>query len=178
MTDGIESLGAIRKQGLVLLGVVFVAGGLAGGAIDRVYVTRYQESVVAWRAREEAEDYREWALRGHREREDNKAEAERHAGEASEGVEIPLQVEWLGLTNEQRVRIRAIIAHARPRADSIMHLVRPRVRELELSMYQEIMCVLSPPQRAEWVSWREREGSSSAETQAWLARAYANECPS
>ena len=100
MKKGIESLGRLRAQGLVLLGLAFVSGGLAGIAIEHAR--------LASRARGEAPPMpRSFPRRGL----------------------LPPQLERFDLSQEQRSEIEAILERTRPATDSILRGAMPRLGE-------------------------------------------------
>jgi Spy/CpxP family protein refolding chaperone len=60
---------------------------------------------------------------------------------------LPAAFESLGLTADQRREITAILARARPRTDSTLREVIPRLRVLTDSVDAEIRVILQPEQR-------------------------------
>jgi len=50
MTDGFESLGRVRLQGIALLVLAFAAGALGGMALERVRVSRIRPQPPEWMA--------------------------------------------------------------------------------------------------------------------------------
>lgn len=118
MKKGVESLGRLRLQGLLLLGLAFVTGGLAGVAVEHARTAATEETA---------------AIRmpppfGRR------------------GV-LPPQLERFDLTDEQRAEIRAILDRRQPETDSILRLAMPRLNAVMESTRAEIREVLTPEQR-------------------------------
>ena len=138
-----------------VLVVTFLAGGFAGGAVDRQLVTPRVASP-----------------------EPAPATVSEHESKTleSENAGIPPQLLQLGLTPEQRTQIKAVIASRQPTADSISESVLPRVRALELTIRQEMMCALTAAQQQRWMQWRKGQGLSLAEGEDWLALVKAGKC--
>ncbi|MGE5092668.1 MAG: hypothetical protein ACM3OH_10935, partial [Bacillota bacterium] len=90
-----------RMRAVIALGTVFVAGGLAGGAIHAA-----------------------WQRRAARETEIRQPPGRRY------GAQIPGMLLNLGLDDAQRARVEGIVRRLQPAADTIMAEVRPRVRAL------------------------------------------------
>ena len=133
MKKGIESLGRLRAQGLVLQGLAFVSGGFAGIAIEHAR--------LASRARAEAPPMtRSFPRRGL----------------------LPPQLEHFDLSEEQRAEIEAILERTRPATDSILQRAMPRLGAIMEEAREEIRQVLTPEQRrrldAEMPSRRGRRG--------------------
>ena len=118
MKKGVESLGRLRLQGLLLLGLAFVSGGLAGIAIEHTRIASGERAAAT----------RMPAPFGRR------------------GV-LPSQLERLDLTAEQRAEIRAILERRRPETDSILRLAMPRLGAIMESTRAEIREILTPEQR-------------------------------
>ena len=123
------STGAPRQRGLLLLVAMFIAGGLAGAAVDRAYIVRHRKA-------EATNEVARLAARRDIERR-NLSDRE---------VEIPFALAQLNLTQEQEEEIRRIVIRIRPRTDSLWNAVRPRAQALESLMFQESLCVLTPQQ--------------------------------
>jgi len=169
MNDELSSLGSVRARGIALLVVASLAGGVAGGAIDRLWVARAEAGGEGWVAvRRQAEERRN-------------GETVTRRGltvyEPRRDEEIPAALRAVELTDAQRTRIRAIMSKYRPVADSLMRSVQPRVSELATKMNQEAMCVLTPRQREDWMDWRRREHLNLEEGSQLLKLATANACP-
>lgn len=171
MNDELRSLGNARARGVALLILVGVAGGAAGGAIDRW-----------WTARGEGERVAIARTEGWREREVSPTNPRRTvtregAAVTLEGEGIPFSLRAVKLTPEQVVRVKAVTARFQPEADSLMRVIRPRIIELNRRMQQEAMCVLTPEQRKDWLAWREREKLSLDEGNQMLELANSGKCP-
>jgi Spy/CpxP family protein refolding chaperone len=115
---GVESLGRLRLQGLLLLGLAFVSGGLAGIAIE------HTRSVSGERA----------------------ATTRMPAQFGRRGV-LPPQLDGFDLTSEQRAEIQAILERRQPETDSILRLVMPRLNAIMEATRAEIREVLTPEQQ-------------------------------
>ena len=118
-----------RVETAALLLAVFVAGGLAGAALER--------------------------------RSDDRADpGDRRTAEAPRFREpsdrIPRYLESIGLSDEQRVEIQAILDAARPETDSILSVAMPRLREITRETREAISSVLTDEQRAELEARSER----------------------
>jgi len=168
MNDELRSLGSARARGIALLLAVGVAGGAAGGAIDRWWMARSAgsqgEAVTAERGTEPASGASRRGL----------PRADQGPG-STEGV--PDSLRAVKLTPQQVERLRALTARYQPAAESLMRSIRPRIMELNARMQQEAMCVLTPEQRSEWISWRKREGLDTGEATQMLELATSGRCP-
>jgi Spy/CpxP family protein refolding chaperone len=165
VTDSIESLGNVRARGIFLLAVAFVAGAVAGAAVYRLVQPPQQTTLAAADRLARLRDMR----RGEGE------EGGRRVDPRNEGIPVTL---WnVDLTDEQRAKVRAIMARMQPTADSLMRSVRPTVFALDLQMRQEAMCVLTPTQREAWMAWRRRENLSMEEGGEMMKLVTSNACP-
>lgn len=168
MNDELRSLGSARARGIALLLAVGVAGGAAGGAIDRWWMARgagsQSEAVAAERRTEPTSGASRRGL--------PRAEEERGSTEG-----IPYSLRAVKLTPQQIERLRALTARYQPAAESLMRSIRPRIMELNSRMQQEAMCVLTPGQRTEWINWRKREHLDSGEAAQMLELATSGRCP-
>ncbi|MGD8868607.1 MAG: hypothetical protein PVI01_13300 [Gemmatimonadales bacterium] len=122
MKNSVESLGRIRAQGVALLVVMFVAGVLAGMALERL------------RARPDFPPPGQ----------------ERGMGMIRPfGPErLPPMFEALNLTADQQAQIAEIIEQSRPRTDELLESMLPRLRAVTDSVRNEIRAVLTPEQAA------------------------------
>jgi hypothetical protein len=171
MNDELRSLGNARARGVALLLLVGIAGGAAGGAIDRWWTSRAgEERGLALRAEGRVDEPvsptnpRRLVVRS-----EPKGDGE--------GEEIPFSLRSVKLTPEQIERVKAVTRRFRPEADSLMRVIRPRIIELNNRMQQEAMCVLTPDQRKEWMAWREREHFNLDEGKRMLELANSGRCP-
>ncbi|HVT40577.1 MAG TPA: hypothetical protein VHE78_16155 [Gemmatimonadaceae bacterium] len=165
MNDELRSLGSVRARGIILLVAVGVAGGMAGGALDRLWVVRHDVKSPA-------------LIPGSgEERRPGRSREERRGPQREGSAELPAWLRSVDLSGEQRNRIVAITAKFRPAADSLMRSVLPRVMELNLRMSEEAMCVLTPRQREDWIAWRRREHLSIEEANQFMRLVSSNSCP-
>ncbi len=125
MKEGVETLGRIRAKGIGLLAVTLAIGMLAGVAIERVRASR--ETADPW----PPDSGMMGPLRDGR---------------------LPPMFQRLDLTAEQRSRIVAIMKRGRPRTDSVLRHMLPRLRAVTDSIHAEIRAVLTPEQLARWDS--------------------------
>lgn len=132
-----------RARGALLLGVVFLAGALAGAAVDRVWVATHM--LGAFR--------RAGLVMAEPRRSANSPEAERRLAST-----IPDQFVRLHLTPHQDSVLSAIALRRRPRADSVMRALRPTVQHMETEMMQEMLCALTPAQQADWLAYMQANG--------------------
>ena len=122
MTDGLESLGRVRLQGIALLLVAFVVGGLAGAAIE------HRRPLPPPPAGPPGGP---------------------PLGQLPPG-QLPPAFERLNLTGDQRTRILTILDQARPRTDSIFQEAMPKVRAIMDGVRDSIRTVLTEEQRKEF----------------------------
>jgi hypothetical protein len=123
--EGVESLGRVRAQAMVLLAIAFLAGAFVGGTIERVMFRRPHTDVVSTRG----------GTRG----------GERGA-RPSGGT--PSWYESLGLSGDQRTKIAAILARRSQRVDSAWKSACVVIAPARDSSYKEIDAVLTPAQKA------------------------------
>jgi hypothetical protein len=76
---------------------------------------------------------------------------ERRMSREPESERIPLPLEVLGLTGDERARLHAIARRWRPRADSEWTEVRRHVSEMENGMFAEMLCALTPRQQEQYL---------------------------
>lgn len=130
-----------RARGAALLAVVFLAGALAGAAVDRVWVVTHM--LGAFRSA--------GLVIGEGRRSPNSPEGERRLAST-----IPDQFVRLHLTPHQDSVLSAIALRRRPRADSVIRALRPTVQHMETEMMQEMLCALTPAQQAEWLAYMQQ----------------------
>jgi hypothetical protein len=118
MKEAMESLGRVRVQGILLLAIAFVIGGIAGVLVDRANPMR-----------------------------DRRPRMDRSDRRFERPGEFPGFFEKLDLTDEQRGKIHAIFEAHRPVIDSLMAETMPRIRAQRDSAAAEISLVLTPEQR-------------------------------
>ncbi len=121
MKEGFESLGRIRLQGLTLVALAFIAGGLGGVALERVRASKQAAEAAP-------------AIPGFP-----------RPGMFRPG-QIPPPFRRLNLTAEQETQIKAILEEARPMTDSILGEMMPRLRAATESTRQQILAVLTAEQ--------------------------------
>jgi len=121
MKDAVESLGRVRVQGILLLVIVFIAGGIAGALIDRG---------TSKRDRRPMKDRLESRVDG-----------------PGQPGEFPRFFRDLDLTDSQRDQIRTIFERHRPIIDSLMEDAMPKIHALRDSADAEISALLTPEQR-------------------------------
>ena len=119
MKDAFESLGRVRMQGLLLLALAFGSGVLGGMALERVRAVR------TWRA---------VAARG-------------RPDMGPMGAGRLAFFDRLGISDEQRERIRGILEASRPLTDLILQNSMPRLSAIHDSVRAEIRAVLTPEQQ-------------------------------
>jgi hypothetical protein len=147
-------------RGLTALFGVFVAGGLAGAAVERAYfyprppLRRSAES-LAFRPGEG----------------DSKSE------DSGTGARIPFGLALLDLTPAQEREITAIADHLRPATDSLWREMRPRAMAVAERMLQESACVLSPTQIEQFKFHSKRAGASPDEIANRLKLVTSGACP-
>jgi len=121
MKETVESLGRVRFMGILLLVIVFIAGGVAGMLIDRANPLR-----------------------------DRRPRMERFDNRFDGPGEFPGFFDKLNLTDEQREKIHAIFESHRPVIDSLMGETMPRIRALRDSASAQINLILTPEQREQF----------------------------
>lgn len=131
--------GRVRVAALAILLAVFVAGGLAGAAIDRTVHARAHEKE---------------ALAMHRG--PDGPSGRRGRGPAIFAAGGPL-AERLKLTPAQQQQIDSIIRVDREKADSLYRDVGPQLRARFDSTTAAIRAVLTPEQQAEFRRYREEQ---------------------
>lgn len=125
MKEAIQSVGKVRLRGLALLIVTFVAGALAGAAVEHI---RAPES--------------SWSGPLARDGGRPTPPMRRASGQL-----IPAALENLDLSEHQRKEIRRILRESRSVTDSLLDRLMPRLRTVTDSVRQEIRSVLTPEQR-------------------------------
>jgi hypothetical protein len=156
MNDELRSLGSVRARGILLLIVVALAAGVAGGAIDRVWAARRGGEVRGgWERTSAVTTAPAASPESERTVRTDRSLAERQPPGERGG--IPVSLRSIDLDPAQRKRIEQIAARYQPAAESLVMTIRGRVAELDLRMRQEAMCVLTPKQRVDWIAWRRRE---------------------
>lgn len=125
MKEGVESLGRVRAQAMVLLVIAFLAGAFVGGTIERVMFRPARSSAGLSRG----------GPRG----------GERGA-RPSGGTTA--WYESLGLTPDQRAKIDEILRRRGQRVDSAMNAACMIIGPARDSSFKEIDALLTPAQKA------------------------------
>jgi hypothetical protein len=76
---------------------------------------------------------------------------ERRLSREPESERLPIPLELLGLTGDERSRLHAIARRWRPRADTEWIEVRRHVSEMENGMFAEMLCALTPQQQEKYL---------------------------
>ncbi len=130
MKEGLESLGKLRLQGILLVTVAFLTGALAGVAGERIRASRVPEPLPFERP------FGPPRAGG------------RGAGGPGRGFEfVPRLYEGLDLTEEQRATMHRIFEESRPITDSILGQTFPLLRATMDSVRRALNAVLTPEQR-------------------------------
>jgi hypothetical protein len=124
MKEGVESLGRVRAQAMVLLVIAFLAGAFFGGTMERVMFRR---------PRTDAGPQRGGSRGGER-------------GARPPGG-TPSWYESLGVSADQRTKIEAILARRSQRVDSAMKSACVVIRPARDSSFREIDAVLTAAQK-------------------------------
>src|ERR1019366_356977 len=132
MKEGVESLGRVRAQAMVLLVIAFLAGAFVGGTIERVMARPSRSSMMATRG----------GYTGYTRGAAPTARAPRAPGG------LPSWYEPLGLSADQRAKIEAILAKRSARVDSVMKSACVVIGPARDSSSKEADAVLTADQRA------------------------------
>ncbi len=130
MKEGVESLGRVRAQAMVLLVIAFLAGAFVGGTMERVMVRPSRSGTGGGRG-----SYQ----RGGGGPPDR---APRAPGS------LPPWYESLGLSVDQRAKIEAILSKRSARVDSAMKIACVVIGPARDSSSKEADAVLTADQRA------------------------------
>lgn len=134
MKEGVESLGRVRAQAIILLAIAFLGGAFVGGTIERVMVRPSRSGT---------------GMRGGFARGGGTAGARGAAtarGPRPAGG-LPGSYELLGLSADQHAKIEAILAKRSARVDSAMKSVCVVIVPARDSTSKEIDGVLTADQR-------------------------------
>jgi hypothetical protein len=93
-----------------------------------------------------------------------------------ESERIPLPLETLGLTTDERAHLHAIARRWRPRADSEWNEVRRSVADMENGMFAEMLCALTPQQQQQYLDMTRREQYDTTLVNKRFAIVRANGC--
>ena len=136
MKEGVESLGRVRAQAMVLLVIAFLAGAVVGGTFERVMGRPSRSSVTG----------RGGPPRGGPDR------AQRGPGGGPGGG--PGWSESIGLSADQRAKIDAILKKRSERVDSAWKVACLVIAPARDSSSKELDAVLTADQRAKRDSMR------------------------
>jgi len=117
MQEVIESLGRIRLQGITLLAVAFLVGGVVGVVFEKIRSEPGGRPVFG-----------------------RMADLHGRLGE------LPPFLDELGLSEQQEARIREILEKRRPMTDSILQQTMPHLRAILDSTRNDIRKLLTPEQ--------------------------------
>jgi uncharacterized membrane protein len=139
-----------RARAVALLLATFVAGAIAGAAVWPRVAPRGLEirRLGGWSG------------------ERGEVESER----------IPLPLETLGLSSDERTRLRAIARRWRPRAANEFEEVRRRVSDMENGMFAEMLCALTPEQRDKYLKLTQDQHYDTTTVTKRFALVRANRC--
>jgi hypothetical protein len=93
-----------------------------------------------------------------------------------ESDRIPVPLELLGLSSDERARLHAIAHRWRPRADSEFNEVRRHVSDLENGMFAEMLCALTPDQRDRYLKMTQDQHYDTTIVNKRFAIVRANRC--
>ena len=136
-----------RVRAIALLVVTFVAGAITGAAVWPRVEPRQPEQRRGFVGRIEPESER-----------------------------IPLPLETLGLTSDERTRLHAIAGRWRPRAANEFEEVRRHVSDMENGMFAEMLCALTPEQRDRYLQLTQTQHYDTAVVNKRFALVRANRC--
>jgi hypothetical protein len=129
MKEGVESLGRVRAQAMVLLVIAFLAGTFFGGTMERVFFRRPRTDLTG-------------PPRG----------GTRGSGGGERGARppggSPSWYESLGVSADQRTKIEAILARRSQRVDSAWKIACVVIAPAQDSSRKEIDDVLTAAQKA------------------------------
>ena len=136
-----------RARAVALLLATFVAGAITGAVLwPRVEPRRAELRLAGW----------------------GKGEVE------SERIPVPL--ETLGLTSDERTRLHAIARRWRPRAANEFEEVRRHVSDMENGMFAEMLCALTPEQRDNYLKLTQSQHYDTTTVNKRFALVRANRC--
>jgi hypothetical protein len=147
MKEGVESLGRVRAQAIVLLAIAFLGGAFVGGTIQRVMIRPSRSGT---------------GMRGGFARGGGTPGARGAAtarGPRPAGA-LPGSYELLGLSADQHAKIEAIVAKRSTRVDSAMKSVCVVIVPARDSTSKEIDAVLTADQRTKRDSIRAARAAS------------------
>jgi hypothetical protein len=98
------------------------------------------------------------------------------ASREAESERIPLPLEMLGLTSDERARLSAIARRWRPRSANEFEEVRRRVADMENGMFAEMLCALTPEQRDQYLKLIQGQRYDTTIVNKRFAIVRANRC--
>jgi hypothetical protein len=98
------------------------------------------------------------------------------ASREAESERIPLPLEMLGLTSDERARLHVIARRWRPRSANEFAEVRRRVSDMENGMFAEMLCALTPEQRDRYLKLLQSQQYDTTIVSKRFAIVRANRC--
>ena len=135
MSDTVKAIGRIEWQAIVLLALVFGTGAGLGVAFERTRRPGPQVEQGPFPGGPPPD--------GQRGGPPHPPEPHTRA----DSLRVPRYFEQLNLTDSQRLAVRALLESQRPKADSAMAAVLPRLRAITDSTFAAIGALLTPEQR-------------------------------
>lgn len=140
-------------RALALLAVTFVAGGVGGVAVDRVWLRTRGEPRVEVRA------------------------PDRRSGtEPVESDRIPFPLEALQLTDAEQAELHEIARRWRPQAARAMEGIRANISDLENNMFAEMLCVLSKEQQDRYLAQLQENSADRIMIDKRFSLVRSNQC--
>jgi hypothetical protein len=136
MKEGVEALGRVRAQAMVLLVIAFLAGAFVGGTMERVMVRPSRSGVP--RDQRDPRDSRGGYSRGG---------PTANRGPRTPGA-LPTWYESLNLTVDQRAKIEAVLSKRSDRVNSAVEAACLIIRPARDSSRKESDAVLTAAQLA------------------------------
>ena len=132
----------VRVQGVAILAAVFVSGALAGAAFEHLRTPARVEVIAPSPALVPT------------------ADVVTNMKMAATGV--PLVYETLGLTKDQRQRIRAIMDANRSQTDSLLRTTWPALRAVHATVRRQVDQILTADQRSRLTAMRRGAATPAA----------------
>jgi hypothetical protein len=101
---------------------------------------------------------------------------ERRGSDEADNERIPTPLKLLGLSDSETARLHVIARRWRPRASEELRLMRRQVSELENGMFAEMLCVITPAKREEYLHQLENNGFPRELIEKRFALVRANRC--
>jgi hypothetical protein len=93
-----------------------------------------------------------------------------------ESERIPVPLEMLGLSSDERTRLHAIARRWRPRSANEFDEVRRRVADMENGMFAEMLCALTPDQRDRYLKMTQEQHYDTAVVNKRFSIVRENRC--